>query len=164
MTIKFPEVRIQPQQLCYTSMCHWNTAPPGMTYIYNVGFPSGITFFCPITRRVHAQTVLLRTIPDPEFPGEEDEKLFFVMVELNMDDIRELRRVTQIEMQGSLDADGVKAFVEVPRLVLFQVLNLQSSCTSFNRCSKESNYNYRTPLPQLIFAVAHPNLWMSKGV
>lgn len=63
------------------------------------------------------------------------------MVELNMDDIRELRRVTQIEMQGSLDADGVKAFVEVPRLVLFQVLNLQSSCTSFNRCSKESNYN-----------------------
>ncbi|CAL1133886.1 unnamed protein product [Cladocopium goreaui] len=53
-----------------------------------------------------------RTIPDPEFPGEEDEKLFFVMVELNMDDIRELRRVTQIEMQGSLDADGVKAFVE----------------------------------------------------
>ena len=69
---------------------------------------------------MNAQTVFLRTIPDPECPGEEDEKLFFVMVELNMDDIRELRRVTQIEMQGTLDADGVKAFVEVPRMVYFK--------------------------------------------
>jgi hypothetical protein len=53
----------------------------------------------------------LRTIPDPEFPGE-DESLYFVMVEFNMDDIRELKRVTQLEMQGTLDADGVKAFVD----------------------------------------------------
>ena len=30
-----------------------------------------------------------------------------------MDDVKELKRVTQLEMQGSLDADGVKAFVEV---------------------------------------------------
>ena len=29
-----------------------------------------------------------------------------------MDDIRELKRVTQLEMQGTLDADGVKAFVD----------------------------------------------------
>lgn len=35
------------------------------------------------------------------------------MVELNMDDIRELKRITALEMQGTLDADGVKAFVEV---------------------------------------------------
>jgi len=34
------------------------------------------------------------------------------MVELNMDDIRELKRITALEMQGTLDADGVKAFVE----------------------------------------------------
>ncbi|CAK9066129.1 Midasin (Dynein-related AAA-ATPase MDN1) (MIDAS-containing protein) [Durusdinium trenchii] len=36
------------------------------------------------------------TIPDPEFPGE-DEHLYFVMVELNLDDIRELKRVEDIK-------------------------------------------------------------------
>lgn len=35
------------------------------------------------------------------------------MVELNMDDTRELKRITALEMQGTLDADWVKAFVEV---------------------------------------------------
>ena len=50
---------------------------------------------------------------DPEFPGEE-EYLYFVMVEFNIEDIRELRRITQLELTGTLDADGVKAFVEVP--------------------------------------------------
>ena len=53
----------------------------------------------------------IRTIPDPEFPGE-DEVLFFVMVEFNIDDIKELRRVTQIELTGTLDADGLRAFVD----------------------------------------------------
>lgn len=57
----------------------------------------------------------LRTVPDPNFPGE-DEVLFFVMVELNLDDIRELKRVTALEMQGSLDSDGLRAFVEALRL------------------------------------------------
>ena len=57
------------------------------------------------------QELNLRTIPDPEFPGE-DEHLYFVMVEFNMDDIRELKRITQLELTGTLDADGLKAFVE----------------------------------------------------
>lgn len=35
------------------------------------------------------------------------------MVEFNIDDVKELRRITQIEMSGHLDADGLKAFVEV---------------------------------------------------
>ncbi|CAK9065972.1 Midasin (Dynein-related AAA-ATPase MDN1) (MIDAS-containing protein) [Durusdinium trenchii] len=52
-----------------------------------------------------------QTIPDPEFPGE-DEHLYFVMVELNLDDIRELKRVTSLELQGTLDPAGLKAFVE----------------------------------------------------
>ena len=65
---------------------------------------------CPIHMRPHA-VHRIRTIPDPEFPGE-DEHLFFVMVEFNIDDIKELRRVTQIELTGTLDADGVRAFVE----------------------------------------------------
>ena len=32
------------------------------------------------------------------------------MVEFNIDDVKELRRITQIEMSGHLDADGLKAF------------------------------------------------------
>ena len=52
-----------------------------------------------------------RTIPDPEFPGDE-EYLYFVLVEFNVEDIKELRRITALELQGSLDADGLKAFVE----------------------------------------------------
>ena len=63
---------------------------------------------------IHFHLQLLpRTMEDPEFPGE-DEYLFFVMVEFNIEDIRELRRITQLELTGTLDADGVKAFVEVP--------------------------------------------------
>lgn len=38
------------------------------------------------------------------------------MVEFNLDDIKELRRVTELELSGSLDADGVKAFVDALRL------------------------------------------------
>ncbi|CAK9117887.1 unnamed protein product [Durusdinium trenchii] len=51
------------------------------------------------------------TVPDPELPGE-GELLYFVMVEMNIEDIKELRRITQLEMEGTLDADGLKAFVE----------------------------------------------------
>jgi len=43
--------------------------------------------------------------------------LYFVLVELNLDNISELKRVTQLEMSGKLDADGVKAFVDVSRLI-----------------------------------------------
>ena len=56
--------------------------------------------------------MLLRTMNDPEFPGE-DEFLFFVLVEFNIEDIKELKRITQLELTGSLDSDGLKAFVEV---------------------------------------------------
>lgn len=57
-------------------------------------------------------SLLPRTMEDPEFPGEE-EYLYFVLVEFNIEDIKELKRITQLELTGSLDADGVKAFVEV---------------------------------------------------
>lgn len=56
--------------------------------------------------------MLLRTMNDPEFPGE-DEFLFFVLVEFNIEDIKELKRITQLELTGTLDSDGLKAFVEV---------------------------------------------------
>lgn len=43
----------------------------------------------------------------------EEDVLYFVCVELNLDDVRELRRITQLEMAGTLDSEGLKAFVEV---------------------------------------------------
>ncbi|CAK9091351.1 Uncharacterized protein SCF082_LOCUS43039 [Durusdinium trenchii] len=43
-----------------------------------------------------------QTVPDPGFP----------LVEFNIEDIKELRRITKIEMEGSLDQDGLKAFVD----------------------------------------------------
>ncbi|CAJ1400261.1 unnamed protein product [Effrenium voratum] len=52
------------------------------------------------------------TIGDPEFPDDPEERLYFVMVELNIEDVRELKRVTEMELSGTLDKDGVKAFVE----------------------------------------------------
>jgi len=65
---------------------------------------------------------------DPEFPGEE-EYLYFVMVEFNVEDIRELRRITQLELTGTLDADGLKAFVEVSYL---QISNSGGWCLESN--------------------------------
>ena len=84
----------------------------------------------------------LRTIPDPEFPGE-DEVLFFVMVKFNMDDIKELKRVTQIELSGQLDQDGLKAFVEASWYIWFFVTiydarNLQS----ISEPPKQNNHNH----------------------
>lgn len=46
-------------------------------------------------------------MPDPGFP----------LVEFNIEDIKELRRITKIEMEGSLDQDGLKAFVD-PSLLM----------------------------------------------
>ena len=52
---------------------------------------------------------------DPEFPGE-DEFLYFVFIEFNIEDIKEYKRITALEMTGTLDPDGVKAFVDVTQL------------------------------------------------
>lgn len=80
----------------------------------------------------HANQILatrVRTIQDPEFPDDPEEKLFFVMVELNIEDIRELKRVTQIELQGALDPEGVKAFVEAGLLRAALTSECGSTCT-----------------------------------
>ena len=52
----------------------------------------------------------LRTIPDPESP---EDKLFFVFVEINIDDIRELKRITKLELSGGVDAETLSAFTKV---------------------------------------------------
>ena len=38
--------------------------------------------------------------------------LYFVLVEFNLEDIKEMKLVIQLEMTGTLDRDGLKSFVE----------------------------------------------------
>lgn len=64
----------------------------------------------------------LRTIQDPEFPDEKDELLYFVLIEFNIEDIKELQRVTQLELSGTLDQEGLKRFVEAPQLYILEKL------------------------------------------
>ena len=82
-----------------------------------------------------AHLLLPRTMEDPEFPGE-DEYLYFVLVEFNIEDIKELKRIIQLELTGTLDPDGVKAFVEAPWQNHFIGIRKNSSMRApYNGCS-----------------------------
>ncbi|CAE7033504.1 unnamed protein product, partial [Symbiodinium sp. CCMP2456] len=50
-----------------------------------------------------------RTITDPESP---EDKLYFVFVEINIDDIRELKRITKLELSGGVDSETLAAFTK----------------------------------------------------
>ncbi|CAE7228611.1 ttn-1 [Symbiodinium necroappetens] len=50
-----------------------------------------------------------RTIIDPESP---EDKLYFVFVEINIDDIRELKRITKLELSGGVDSETLAAFTK----------------------------------------------------
>ena len=52
----------------------------------------------------------IRTIPCPEAP--DTDLLYYVFIEINIDDIRELRRVTTLELNGTVDADMLAAFTQ----------------------------------------------------
>lgn len=54
----------------------------------------------------------LRTVQNPELPDDPTELLFFVLVELNVENIAELKRITSLEMEGTPDSDQLKQFVE----------------------------------------------------
>ncbi|CAE7776803.1 unnamed protein product [Symbiodinium sp. CCMP2456] len=51
----------------------------------------------------------LKTIADPESP---EDSLYFVFVEINIDDIRDLQRITKLEITGTIDDEMLKAFTE----------------------------------------------------
>ena len=68
---------------------------------------------------------------DPEFPGE-DEFLYFVFIEFNIEDIKEYKRITALEMTGTLDPDGVKAFVDVTQLNWDSILHHSTYYPQFN--------------------------------
>ena len=54
----------------------------------------------------------VRVVQDPELPEDPNAVLYFVMVELNVENIAELKRITQLEINGTLDSDGLAQFVE----------------------------------------------------
>lgn len=53
----------------------------------------------------------IRTIPDPELP-DSNHVLYFVLVEFNLENISELKRVMKLEMEGRLDNETLGQFVE----------------------------------------------------
>ena len=52
-----------------------------------------------------------RTITDPELP-DDDEKLYFTIINLDMASLSEVRRLTSLEMEGRIDQAGIDAFVK----------------------------------------------------
>ena len=54
----------------------------------------------------------VRHIPDPELPDDPDEKLFYTIINLDMSNFTEVKRVTKLEMEGKIDQDGLKEFVK----------------------------------------------------
>lgn len=53
----------------------------------------------------------LRFITDPELP-DDDEKLFFTIINLDMASLSEVRRLTSLELEGRIDQAGLDAFVK----------------------------------------------------
>ena len=60
----------------------------------------------PFCFMIHEKT---RTIDDPESP---EDKLYFMFIEINVDDVRELQRITKLELSGRIDAECLTAFTK----------------------------------------------------
>jgi len=54
----------------------------------------------------------LRLIQDPELPDDEEEKLYFTMINLDLSNVSELKRLTKLEMEGCIDEEGLKEFTK----------------------------------------------------
>ena len=53
-----------------------------------------------------------RWIQDPELPDDEEEKLYFTMINMDMSNLTEVRRLTKLEMEGCIDQAGLDEFVK----------------------------------------------------
>ena len=68
----------------------------------------------------------LRFIQDPEFPDDREEKLYFVIINLDVSNMTELRRITQLEIEGQIDKEGLKEFVKATRSISYsQILSFE---------------------------------------
>lgn len=56
-----------------------------------------------------------RWIRDPELPDDDDEKLFFAMINLDMSNVTEFQRLTKMEMEGCIDEAGLQEFQKAPQ-------------------------------------------------
>ncbi|CAJ1405006.1 unnamed protein product [Effrenium voratum] len=54
----------------------------------------------------------MRTVADPELPDDKEERLFFTMINCDVSSITELKRITQLEMEGCIDKEGLKEFTK----------------------------------------------------
>ena len=53
-----------------------------------------------------------RWIQDPELPDDEEERLYFTMINMDMSNLTEVRRLTKLEMEGCIDQAGLDEFVK----------------------------------------------------
>ena len=56
--------------------------------------------------------VLPRTIADPELPDDPDERLYFVLLDLDVSNSSEYQRLTKMECEGCIDESGLQEFVK----------------------------------------------------
>lgn len=80
----------------------------------------------------------LRFIQDPEVPDDPEEKLYFVIINLDVSNMTELRKITQLEIEGAIDKDGLKEFVKACHFWTRGISYPQIfSCDNFNfRCKQ----------------------------
>ena len=55
----------------------------------------------------------LRTIADPESP---EDLLYFMFIEINIDDVRELQKITKLELSGQINAECLAAFTKAVQI------------------------------------------------
>lgn len=61
-----------------------------------------------------------RLIQDPELPDDPDERLFFTMINLDMSNVSELKRITRLEMEGlKAFTKAIPSFISLKGFVVF---------------------------------------------
>ena len=62
--------------------------------------------------------------PTRKLPDDPDEKLFYTIINLDMSNITEVKRVTTLEMEGRIDADGLREFVKAGYFICLQTCRI----------------------------------------
>ena len=100
-----------------------------------LGFFFGCThvLFPSLSKRTSGCCILVRPqntrlIQDPELPDDPDEKLYFTMINLDMANITEVKRMTKLEMEGCIDQAGLDVFVKAPPIQKVQT-NIKTETT-----------------------------------
>lgn len=100
-----------------------------------------------------------RTVADPELPDDKEERLFFTMINCDVSSITELKRITQLEMEGCIDKEGLKEFTKA---------RLKSSdCAATDSALETRTFNPFPPDPEndglVSLFLTHPDTLRRKG-